>query len=251
MKKLTRKLFMSIIAVAFAFIALGTSTYAWFAMNQEVAVTGMQISAKSDSTYLIIGSSDVLETVQNANATSVAMTVNDTEAQVYPSAHQNTVTNITTAEVVGNWYYKVADVPSASASTGSETALTSENFSKYVIKRTVYVTLAKESQNANNLKVKTFGLNIKNDVNGQSETIAPIKVLVVSDSAAVELDSTTTGENIPTTVLASTVTDEVLIQLDIYIYYNGNDAAVYTNNIANLEGAAIVLTFGVDAPQGN
>ena len=64
MKKFTTKLLMSIIGVAFAFVALGTSTYAWFAMNQEVAVTGMQISAKSDSTYLIIGSENNLTTVQ-------------------------------------------------------------------------------------------------------------------------------------------------------------------------------------------
>ena len=251
MKKLTRKLFMSIIAVAFAFIALGTSTYAWFAMNQEVAVTGMQISAKSDSTYLIIGSSDVLETVQTANDTSVAMTVTDTEAQVYPSAYSN-VTNITSAATVGNWYYKVADAPNASASTSAEVALTSENFSKYVIKKTVYVTLAKESQDATNLKVQTFGLTMKNDKNGQDETIAPVKVLVVSSTAAVELDSTKTGENVPSTVLAASVTDQALIQLDIYIYYDGNDAAVYTNNIANLEGAIITLSFGVTTvAQGN
>ena len=31
------------------------------------------------------------------------------------------------------------------------------------------------------------------------------------------------------------------------MYYNGNDAAVYTNNVANLAGASINLTFDVTA----
>ena len=50
MKKFTTKLLMSIIAVAFAFVALGTSTYAWFSMNTTVSATGMEVGAKSNST---------------------------------------------------------------------------------------------------------------------------------------------------------------------------------------------------------
>ena len=247
MKKLTTKLLMSIIAVAFAFVALGTSTYAWFAMNQSVSVTGMQISAKSDSTYLIIGESDNLTALQDANNITVAMTVND-DVKVYPSAHETTVTNAATAEVVGNWYYETAEDPDdPTAKANSKVALTSASFAKYVIKKTVYVTLAKGSNQASDLKVSSFGLTQRTDENltGEAQTITPVKVLVASPTTVVELDSTKTGENIPSTVLASTVTDAATIKLDIYIYYYGNDAAVYTNNIANLAGATIALSFGV------
>ena len=48
MKKFTTKLLMSIIAVAFAFVALGTSTYAWFSMNTSVSASNLTIKAKAD-----------------------------------------------------------------------------------------------------------------------------------------------------------------------------------------------------------
>ena len=257
MKHFKRKLIASIIAVMFSVMALGTSTYAWFSMNTEVSVTGMQISAKSDSTYLIIGGNTegtavTLADVQGANATSVAMSVAN-NIKVYPSAH-NTVTNATTAATVGNWYYKTADAPTASTSSSAAVALTSENFSNYVIKKTVYVTLAVGSNEAANLKVSNFGLTQRTDENLGENALnsSAVKVLIASPSTVVELDSTTTSENIPSTVLAATVTDQALIALDIYIYYDGNNANVYTNNIANLAGATIALSFSVETvAQGN
>lgn len=250
MKKLTRKLFMSIIAVAFAFIALGTSTYAWFSMNQTVEVTGMQISAKSDSTFLIIGGTNVLADVQEANAVSVPMNVAN-DVKIYPSAHE-TLNNAADAATVGNWYFETASAPDAStAKEGTKTALISTNFEKYVIKKTVYVTLAKGSNQATNLKVNNFALTQRTDENlsGTSKTHSPVKVVIASPSAAIELDSTNTTSD---TVLAATVTDQALIALDIYIYYYGADTNVFTNNIANLAGATITLSFGVDiVAQGN
>ena len=252
MKKLTRKLFMSIIAVAFAFVALGTSTYAWFSMNQTVEVTGMQISAKSDSTFLIIGDKNDLAAIQQDNLITIPMTVAN-NLKVYPSAHE-TLNDATDAAVVGNWYYENAATPDSStavANQATKTALTSENFAKYVIKKTVYVTLAKGSNQATNLKVNNFALTQRTDegLNGTSKTHSPVKVVIATAENAIELDSTNTTSN---EVLAATVTDQALIAIDIYIYYNGADAAVYTNNIANLAGATITLSFGVTTvAQGN
>lgn len=250
MKKFTTKLLMSIIAVAFAFIALGTSTYAWFSMNQTVEVIGMQISAKSDSTFLIIGDVNDLNAVQTNNAVTIPMTV-ETNLKVYPSAHDE-LTNAADAANVGNWYFETAATPDAStAKDGTKNALTAENFAKYVIKKTVYVTLAKGSNQATNLKVNNFALTQRTDENlsGTSKTHSPVKVVIASSSKAIEFDSTNTTSN---EVLAATVTDQALIALDIYIYYNGADTNVFTNNIANLAGATITLSFGVETvAQGN
>lgn len=59
----------------------------------------------------------------------------------------------------------------------------------------------------------------------------------------VELDSAHTSSDV---VLINSITDQTLIALDIYIYYNGADESVYTNNIVNLDGARINLEFSVD-----
>jgi len=252
MKKFTTKLLMSIIAVAFAFVALGTSTYAWFSMNTSVSVTGLQVTAKSESTYLVIGSSSELATLQdktNGNKTTVAMTVSDNEAAVFPAAH-DAVATLAEAENEGKWYYEVAEDPSATtAKAGTKTALTETDFSKYVIKKTVYVTLAKGSTDATNL-VATAAFTAKTPAEGADEaTIEPIRVLIVSsDNKVVELSN---AENTSATALAATVTDDDVIQLDIYIYYYGAHEKVFTNNIINLNGAGIELSFAVTASSGN
>ena len=53
MKNLTRKLLMSIIATAFALVAFGTSTYAWFSLNKIAKVEGMELQVITESDMLI------------------------------------------------------------------------------------------------------------------------------------------------------------------------------------------------------
>lgn len=53
MKKLTKKLMLSILTVALTFIALGTSTFAWFSINDTVNVTGMKVHTQvSDNLFI-------------------------------------------------------------------------------------------------------------------------------------------------------------------------------------------------------
>ena len=266
-------------------ILLGTSTFAWFSMNREVTATGMQITAKSDSVFLLIGSgdNDTAGEIQTAGTITTALTVDSTAAQVYPSAH-DTVTNTSEATATNVsklnhyaddaqnptetitidaynalpaadqsnwvavnadgtvWYYRIADAVTASASTKQYNYLATVD-SSYVIHKTCYITLAAGSNDATNLKVTNMAITGNGTATGSNQTIAPVKVLITTSEAAIELDSTTTSSN---TALAATVTDDDVVQVDIFIYYNGNDNAVYTNNVANLNGATIDLTFAVD-----
>ena len=243
MKKLTTKLLMSIIAVAFAFVALGTSTYAWFSMNTTVQATGMQITAKSDSTFLLInsGDKDTLAEVQAEKAILTTIAVGTDEAKVYPSAH-NEITSATAAGTAANWYYQTADAPNASASSSAAVALTDANFSKYVIKRTVYITLAPGSNDATNLVVSATFASNSTATGENSNLFTPVKAVVACGNNVVELDKATTSSN---TALAATVTDAALVTVDIYLYYNGADASVFTENIANLDGATVNFSFSV------
>ena len=79
-----------------------SGTVAWFAMNASVTATGMQISAKSNSVFLLIGSgdNDTVSEIQTANQTSTALTVAEGNSHMYPSAHE-TITNTTDATATG------------------------------------------------------------------------------------------------------------------------------------------------------
>ena len=268
-----------------------SGTVAWFAMNASVTANGMQITAKSDSSFLIIGTSDNLTTVQTGNATSVDLTA--VNAEVFPVAHDtisNTATATTTevsnlkqyklnsnestkisideynalpsAATEGdandqtdytaenadgtNWYYQVADTAGNYESHKQKNYLATLD-EDYIIHQTVYVTMAVGSQNASNLRIKSASLTVNNSKTGAAETFEAVTVLVTSASEKVEFkNGTIASVNPSTTVLASSVTSAALIPIDIFVYYDGNHSSVYTNNIANLEGAIVNLTFDVN-----
>ena len=241
-KKIYTKLIMSIIAVAFAFVALGTSTYAWFSMNKTVSVTGMSITATSDSIYLLIGTVNDIDTVQNDGLMTVDYNMTTTQSKVMPSAH-DTLTNSADANTVGKWYYQIADEPTASTSTDEKNYLTSTNFATYVIHKVCYITVTVGSNPAENLVVSGVTITSNASATGNNTTLAPVKVVVTSSTAMVELDSTTTSSN---TVLVDSIDDQTLVAIDIFLYYDGNNTSVFTNNMANLDGADIEIEFSVD-----
>ena len=256
-----------------------TGTVAWFAANASVQATGVQITAKSDSSFLIIGTSDNLTTVQSTNATTADLST--VTGEVYPSAHE-TIANTAAANATGvtqayehnttharitstaygelgdeekanysavvgtNWYTQVADAVTASTSTKPKQYLATLD-SNYVLHTTIYVTMSVGSNSAANLAVKSVSFTQTNVKTGTSETMNPVRALVTSSTASVEFAAREgSGASVPnTTVLASEVTSSDLVQVDIYVYYDGNDADVFTNNVANLEGATIDLTFDV------
>ena len=271
MKKFTTKLLMSIIAVAFAFVALGTSTYAWFSMNTSVSVTGMELVAKSDNTYLLIGdgANDTADEIQAINPTSIEIEWDTSASKVLPSAPALTaaeaaylpattgktvtdaaittagaqVTNKATAAAVTNWYTAIAETSSAATmKTGSARQL--ESFTGYVFVKTVYLTVADGANGAKDLSVSATFTQV-----GNGTDVTAARVLVATDDGGfATLSSTSATADIKGN--NTLLTDTTVRTVDIYIYYDGNDTNVFTNNAANLTGATIALSFNVNAQPG-
>ena len=219
-----------------------TGTVAWFAANTSVTATGMQITAKTNATYLLIGSGDN-DTVAKIQALgesglTTAITVSAQEASVLPSAHDS-IASANDAETVSNWYTAVGTTQAnGSMKANSKTELTAANFANYVIKRTVYLTVAEGSiaTGAVGISLSLTELNPTND-----STYDPVSVVFACDDAVVEFNKANNWVN--ATSIAAEVTETDVTTIDIYVYYNGNDAAVFTNNFANLSGATIGVTF--------
>ena len=234
MKKF-RKLVPALCMLLISAVLLGTSTFAWFSMNTTVTATGMQVTAKTDHTYLLISDTNDKDALQtNPPAASTKVNLNTTK-ELTPAAHE-TLTKGTDAATVSNWYTAQGKDPSLTdMKDGTKTPLTT--LDGYVLKQTVYITVTSDSADAKNLKVSA-------EINdGTYTNIAPVKILVVCGDKFVELDSTKLTD---TAVLADTISGTALTQVDIYIYYDGNHADVTTNNAANLAGASVALTFAVD-----
>ncbi len=95
MKKLSRKLFLSILSVAFALVALGTTTFAWFTLGNEVTVSqinaeiiadeGIEISlGNTNKWYTTLSQQNVADYISanaiNTELDNIAMTTLDTDS---------------------------------------------------------------------------------------------------------------------------------------------------------------------------
>ncbi|MDY4895297.1 MAG: hypothetical protein SO532_05375 [Candidatus Borkfalkiaceae bacterium] len=246
LKKLIPAFCMLLVSVAM----LGTSTFAWFSMNKAVSATGMQITAKSDSVYLLIMEGEKkAEEVQTNNSASVVAT-NPENTAMLPAAHeaitktQDAEAKETDTTTYSNWYYQTAKKPTASAAetNAAKTKLTTTSFSQYVLEYTYTITLAKGSLAQGKLTA-TAKITAQNSATGSEKTIAPVTVLVTTTTKAAEFtkDNMTTAQVLYT----DSITDTTAIVVKVYIYLDGKNDKVFTNNITNLDGAQIDLTFNV------
>lgn len=271
MKKF-KKLIPAMVMLLIATMLMGTTTYAWFSMNSTVTATGMQVVAKSDNTYLLISKTNTsAATIQSENVVTVDMAVADTDADVYPSApvlstteaaYVTTsgktvagatittagvqVTNATTAAAVTNWYTANALAPDA-ATIDTDSARQLTSFTDYVITKTVYLTVAAGANGINNLTV-TPTFTVKT---GGADLTAAKVLITTSDGGFAVLSSANNGSAVDIKGTNTTLTDTTVRTINIYIYYDGNVDKVYTNNMANLKGVDISLSFsGTAVPAG-
>ena len=318
MKKNTTKILMAALALFMAIgIATGT-TFAWFALNNTVTATGMQVEVKSNTTFLLIGGSDTttasaVQGQTGADRTTEDLTVLAADADVYPSApaltageaaylttasgHKTTagaaistegiqVTSNTTADDYTNWY--TANALAVTASTiDTATVKQLATFADYVILKTVYLTVDVGANNAENLTItgkiapsdiaapvvdakaaegktyytynSTTGVYTKVDSSSfvvgttdvsayysSSKDITAVKVLVATDDGGFTvLDYTNNGTPVDISGSNTAITSTSVRRVDLYIYYDGTEDAVYTNNKANLGNATIDIEFGV------
>lgn len=263
-KKLKTQLLAAVAMTLVAVIALGSSTFAWFANNTEVKATGMNVVAKSNDTFLLISEEKTTATdIQIEGATTVDLGMT-TASEVFPAApamkdeQVNYLTtngkkvgggqittagvkieNAETAGAVTNWYTAKAK-NAGTHEMEDDSARQLETFADYVEHKTLYMTVAKGADGANNLKVTP--VFTQNDIGNDMDAVKVL--LVTSDGACKVLKNGDTGIDIKGN--NTKLTDGTVLTVDLYIYVDGDDDAVYTNNKANLKGATIKLNFSVE-----
>lgn len=305
-KTLRKQLFAAIAMVLVAAIALGSSTYAWFVSNNQVTATTTNISAQSNSAYLVIDT----QTTSTTSTSAATAKERPATTKLYP------------AQVVGKLADNTAKFESAYASaanaatekdstrfaivssgldTGSAAAAVKES---YAIKNTFYVGTGTYDGVFNDLKVTAVSVSSKNTdlytvaagtetgyaneettyaylkgttpasaddfitkaqydavATTASELVDAMRVLVVCGNnwvvyknGATATDAIVTQYNNMGTMTAITgyKTDEVLAttvqkgtdaQVDVYVFYDGADTNVFSDNLADLKDCGVTITF--------
>ena len=242
-KALRKQLLAAVAMVIVAAIAVSSSTFAWFAAGTSVTASGMTVAAQSDAVFLQIkalsGAADEGTITGAADfGTSTAFTM--TGVKVYPAAH-NALANAAAIEAddstnMSNWYYKYNG--NAAASTDDMTAaydIAVGDFDKYVVKLTYQVKLHESNASAAATNLKVSSITFTDGAKG-------LRAIVVGNDGMQEF-TTTVADNSAGTVLQSAVTTTAQ-PVYVYLFIDGNDAAVYTNNIAALTDS-ISINFSV------
>lgn len=261
-KSLKKQLMAAIAMVLVASVALASSTFAWFVSNNTVKATTSTISAQSNAPFLMID-----KTAINTNSQTSITYASDANVALYPAQVVKETAEGTykdkplfksayasasdTATELNGSRYDVAHV--GELDNGKEIVVDKE----FAIKESFKIgTADAKAGSFKDLKVSKVELTS----NGTDGLEAAMSVLVVcgdqwavykkSENGAVLTaynDSTSAEGNNTSGVLAATIAAASSVDVDVYVFYDGSETKVYTDNLSNLNaqhaiGATITFT---------
>ena len=259
---LKRQMTAAIAMVLVAGIALASATYAWFVNNNSVKATTSTISAQSNAAFMYIRD----EKEESKDLTFDTSSIESTA--LYP-AHWVTVAE--NAAESGNYKDKGAGkfytAYGTSANDGKMTTSTLKMVeantdsitkgspadavaAKYAVKNTFYV--GSKGTTLSNLVVAgasfTDGEN-QTSTSDNTDLDAALRILVTCGDNWVLCDKSSilvSNADNTTYKLADTVS-ATETEVNVYVFYDGDDAQVFTNNLPDLKKASKRITVQFDA----
>ena len=240
MKKF-KKLIPALCMLLISAVLMGTSTYAWFSMNESVKAEGMQVTAKSNSTYLLI--TDTKDATGKTPGDATLGLTKDfsgvTDSKVYPVAKADaTVAGKVDSLSEGDWY--TCNNGDQNTATGKETNYKKTTLADgdYFKLFTVYLTLSKDSEAWDGV----YKVTVKK-TSGDDSVSCVVKI------GAEELnftgDALTTAQ---TTKTKSNLSNTTQVPVEIYVYINGTSTNV-NSNYFNANGLNGTLEVQIELAQ--
>lgn len=260
-KTLQKQLMAAIAMVLVAAVALGSSTYAWFANNNRVTAEGISITAQSEGKLLVIDTTASFTTTN----TSATMAKNEAGSKLYPThpiytasavsewkhntsdsytiaihgtTTEATVTNATTAD--GKYYYFSDEL--YIHLDGTDSSITASD----LILSGITVTATGGTKADKSLQDSLRVLLLTTDSNGTSKTVNVYKADGSHVTTDISADGNTAlvtealGTNDP--VIASTIKTNADVKVQVYIYFDGRDTNCTSANF-DTDNLAVALQF--------
>ena len=245
-KALKKQLAAAIAMVCVAAVALGSSTYAWFVSNNTVKATTSKISAQSNAPFLKID-----KTAITAGSTTSISYADEADVKLYP------------AQVVKNTDNKPLFKSAYASASTATTELAKSRYDvgdaatavagEFAIKKSFKIGTADEKAGSfKNLKVAGVELTSK----GTDGLEDALSVLVVcgdnwavykksADGAVLTeyKDTVSAAGNNTNGVLADEIRANSSVDVDVYVFYDGSETNVYTDNLDKLTAIGATVTF--------
>ena len=271
-KTLRKQLFAAIAMVLVAAIALGSSTYAWFVTNNTVKATTSQISAQSNAAFMKIK--------YNATATTSDLTADYatlTSEKLYPAQWKNNFDDAGKKSGDEGFTSVVYQFETAYGTNPTDTGFTMDASSlkavgdpatakakDYAVENVFNIS----SKGTDLSKLKVAGATILTSDTitgdptdaGNDKLDAALRVLVTcganwvlcDKNGVIEDSAGHSGAELGQFGDGVTVTNDADTEVKMYVYYDGNDSEIYSNNLPNLETSSsrITVTFTAE-PQNS
>ena len=237
-KTLRKQLFAAIAMVLVAAVALGSSTYAWFVTNNKVDATTTNISAQSNAAFMVIKYD---ASAIDSDLTADKATIRDTP--LYPAQWNKTSEKFETA------YAQTVGAATMKADTLKEVGEPGDAVTNhYAVVNTFNIS----AKGTNLTALKVARASIETGDTGNTNLNNALRVLVVSPTAWVLCDKDGIVESKGEAgVLGDTITAGTNTEVKLYVYYDGNEDEIYTNNLANLKDASAKITVEFTATADN
>lgn len=249
-KALKKQMGAAIAMVLVAAVALGSATFAWFVSNNKVTATTSNIAAQSNSAYLVID-----KQATSTNSTSATSYSTDGTTGLYPAK---------IAPESGKAVWKSAYAESATASAvkpGSEFKIGDNGTAaeavkaNYAIENTFFVGTGTYDGVFTNLHISNVTVTTPTTAENMNLGNA-LRVLVVYGNKwevwgadGIKFSSSVDNPTEGSDLLAAN--EEIKsghdAEVKVYLYYDGDDANVYSNNLDKIKADAgnngVTITF--------
>lgn len=238
-KALKKQMGAAIAMVLVAAVALGSATFAWFVSNNKVDATTSKISAQSNSAFMYIRDENEQSKDLRTDDSSVANT------SLYP-AHWANGADTTPYDTLANFYtafgtsaidgskvdntVKLVPAQGADAAGTPAAAVTG----KYAVKNTFYV----GSKGAELTNLVVASAKITGATGDNDKFDSALRVLVMSGTNWVLCNKDGIVSSSDTTHKLADKIGEDETTVEMYVFYDGDDAQVFTNNLENLKTAS-------------
>ena len=242
-KALKKQMGAAIAMVLVAAVALGSATFAWFVSNNKVDATTSKISAQSNSAFMYIydeSSTSPTKTDQRADQSNVK------DTPLYP-AHWASVNEAAVYATAGNFYTAFgasadkSDMSTDGASLvpayGKEAEGSPEAavLGQYAVKNTFKI--GSKGADLKNLVVTEASIKDGGSDNGQFDSALRVLVKCGENWVLCGKDGVKASSDV-NKKLAETVSSTSETTVDMYVFYDGDDTQVFTNNLENLKKAS-------------
>jgi hypothetical protein len=245
---------------------LATSTYAWFTMNKDVHVTGLQTTARAEEGIVIAAYNAGTGADTGTYVAPSASDFANTDQAYNPTSAQTLLPTFTVN--AGTWYHHTSlkSNDGQAYADGSATVVTNGTNGDY------YYELNKFQIKASGTSTTSLPVYVK-DVEVQSRTGGAVqdydpclRILIKSGANVLIFDGTgqrTNTENLLGDAANGTITltqenklaakiingaTTTPTDVEIYMYYDGEDAACMSDNIDAFTAINVNVTFTTETP---